>query len=477
MPLIIPANSITGGYEVDNSLRFNDDSSDYLNRTFTTPTNNKIWTFSTWFKKSSNSIYQVFLNQGTTSNDKAHIYFHNGDYFRVIQTDSNVDTFKLDTSALFRDNSAWYHIVVGFDSTQATASNRVKIYVNGEQATSFITENYPAQNLTSLINSSSSHSIGRRDFTSNMYFDGYMSEYCFIDGQQLDPTSFGEFDEDSGIWKPIDVSGLTFGTNGFYLDFENSGSLGADVSGNGNNFTVNNLTSIDQTTDTPTNNFCTLNPLTKTSYNTQAEGNLESLGNTSSDQGHSDSTISASSGKWYAEVKVIATNTTGGTPSYPRYGIRHINNKEYGRLLNGGSGSPGRYFSNEGLYQSDGQKYINATLSAFGNTFTVNDIIGIAVDCDNGAVYFSKNGTWQNSGDPTSGASKTGALTTWTPSDSDGFVFCSTEYNNSKSHWNFGNPPFTISSGNSDANGYGNFEYSVPSGYYALNTKNLSEFG
>ena len=201
------------------------------------------------------------------------------------------------------------------------------------------------------------------------------------------------------------------------------------------------------------------------------------MGNTSSDQGHSDSTISASSGKWYAEVKVIATNTTGGTASYPRYGIRHINNKEYGRLLNGGVGSPGRYFDNEGLYQSDGQKYIDASTSSFGDTFAANDIIGIAVDYDNGAVYFSKNGTFQNSGNTASGASKTGALVTWTPANLDGFVFGSTEYNDSKSHWNFGNPVHSISSGNSDANGYGNFEYAVPSGYYALNTKNLAEFG
>ena len=187
---------------------------------------------------------------------------------------------------MYRDVSAWYHIVVAVDTTQGTASNRLKLYVNGEQITSLQASSYPSLNFDTLINNNNAHYIsGAVDTTyGTRRFDGYMAEVCFIDGTALDPTSFGEFDEDSGIWKPISVSGLTFGTNGFYLDFEDSAALGDDVSGNGNNFTVNNLTAIDQTTDTPTNNFATLNPLNNYwSAATFSEGNSVYTSNNTGD--------------------------------------------------------------------------------------------------------------------------------------------------------------------------------------------------
>jgi hypothetical protein len=257
MPLILGANSITGGYEVDNSLRFNDGSSDYLSKTLGAPTNNKKWTWSSWLKRSTISNDQhTFFSAGTDYNM---LQFATADTIQIEFDDS--DNYRVRTNRLFRDVSAWYHIVVAVDTTQSTASNRMKFYVNGVQETSFSTANYPPQNYDTPINSATEHNIGRRITDTSKFYDGYMSEVVFVDGQQLTPTDFGEFDEDSGIWKPIDVSGLTFGNNGFYLPFENSAALGQDDSGNGNNFTVNNLTSIDQTTDTPTNNYATLNPL------------------------------------------------------------------------------------------------------------------------------------------------------------------------------------------------------------------------
>ena len=467
-PLAFPQTTIA------NACRFNDGSTDNLTRTPSGASNRKTWTWSGWVKRSTLGASQDLFNAYNPSGFWERFYFTSGD---ILEYDNDIagSDYTLQSTMLFRDTSAWYHLVFAKDTTQSTEADRLKIYVNGSQIS--LTEvalGYPPINTDGDINNTYAHDIGK--LASGSYFDGYMTEIIFVDGQQLTPTNFGAFNPVTNIWEPRGYAG-TYGTNGFKLNFADSSALGDDTSGNGNDFTPNNLTSIDQSTDTCSNNFATLNHLTNASYHTLAEGNLQSFGNTSSDQGNSDSTISASSGKWYAEVKCVATNTTGGTASYPRYGIRHINNKEYGSKLNGGVGSPGKYFANEGLYQCNALKFANDATSSFGNSFTANDIIGIAVDYDNGAVYVSKNGTFQNSGDPTSGSSKTGALLTFTPGDLDGFVFACAEYNDSKSQWNFGSPPYAISSGNADANGHGNFEYAVPSDYFALCTKNLSEHG
>jgi hypothetical protein len=256
MPLIIPANSITGGYEVDNSLRFAIGSSDYLNRTPSSASNRKTFTWSFWVKRSDLASSRTLFNSVDTASGStgfSALYFlSTGELFTTVREVSGQK--RLQTNQLFRDVSAWYHIVLAVDTTQGTASNRRKLYVNGSQVTSFSLQDDITQNFDTSVNNTVTQDIGvykNSGGSRNSNFDGYMAEVVLIDGQQLDPTSFGEFDEDTGIWKPKAVSGLTFGTNGFYLDFENSGSLGADVSGNGNNFTVNNLTSIDQSTDTP----------------------------------------------------------------------------------------------------------------------------------------------------------------------------------------------------------------------------------
>jgi hypothetical protein len=233
-------------------LRFNSGSSDYLSQTQGSG-NRKTFTVSFWVKKSKTGNIQFLFNANNDSNNNFYIAFWNDDTILIQEEASASGVFNLKTNAVYRDVSAWYHIVVKVDTTQATASDRLKLYINGVQITSFSSSIYPSLNYDTRVNNSLALRIGARG-DNNLYLDGYMSEYYFIDGQQLDPTSFGEFDEDSGIWKPIAYTG-TYGTNGFYLEFKDSSALGDDTSGNSNDFTVNNLTSIDQTTDTPTNNF------------------------------------------------------------------------------------------------------------------------------------------------------------------------------------------------------------------------------
>ena len=478
--LIVGGNQSAGGYDVDNSLRFNKASTDYLNRTFSTPTSTQKCTYSGWIKRSKlNDLGgQYFL---TYFGDFSNAMYFNGAGTGLGSNDQFVlycdPTIRLYTNRLFRDPSAWYHIVVAIDTTQATASNRVKIYVNGVQETSFATETYPAQNgnLTGLFGATgSTHDIGRGKATGTTeYFGGYMSEIVFIDGLQLDPTSFGEFDEDSGIWKPIDVSGLTFGNNGFYLDFEDSSALGNDVSGNNNDFTVNNLTAIDQTTDTCTNNFATLNPLqTDHSGNTSfSEGNNKFQATTGDWVGTA-STQGTNTGKWYAEFKLSTLTTSAmigvatdvymsdrGVTDYVGF-TSGLSNYAYAKYFTSGADA------NEGkIFQYD------QTQNTYGSNTggSTGDIIGVALDLDNNKLYFSVNGTWENSGDPAG--------------NSNGYTIGAGTYQfgvwgyQSTSEANFGSPPFTISSGNTDGNGYGNFEYAVPSGYYSLNTKNLAEYG
>ena len=472
MPLILGTNSIKDtGYDVANSLRFNDGSSDYLSKTLGTPTNNKKWTWSSWLKRSTISNDQhTFFSAGTDYNM---LQFATADTIQIEFDDS--DNYRVRSNRLFRDVSAWYHIVVAVDTTQATASNRMKFYVNGVQETSFSTANYPPLNYDTPINSATEHNIGRRITDTSKFYDGYMAEIVFIDGQQLDPTSFGEFDEDSGIWKPIDVSGLTFGNNGSYLDFENSGSLGADVSGNGNNFTVNNLTAIDQTTDTCTNNFATFNPLENYyQSNTYSEGNLQ-VQTANTPFTYNFATIGVSTGKWYWEVEYDAKS--GGTDQ-PMIGITSTQPTNTDQEL-------GNFANDFGWYTDNGTGYLannNSYTDEGFNAYTVGDIISVALDLDNNKLYFAKNGTWEKSGDPTSGSTGTGAISITAPASTPlGAYFPSvadgtTSYN-ATFKANFGNPIITISSGNSDGNGYGNFEYSVPSGYYALNTKNLAQYG
>jgi hypothetical protein len=458
--LVLGANSVSG-YTVKNSLRFNSGSSDYLSRTFGSAGNQKTMTFSFWVKRSNLSSGTDVISQGSGS--ACHINFDGSNQIEMNLRNSvdGASNVFLITSQLFRDVSAWYHIVLALDTTQATNTNRVKLYVNGTQVTAFGTTTYPSQNGNLFFNEASAINIGRSVSTGSHY-NGYMSDVFFIDGQALTPSSFGETDEDTGIWKPKAYTG-TYGTNGFYLQFKNSASLGTDSSGNGNTFTVNNLTSVDQSTDTPTNNFCTWNPLDNF-YNgsTFSEGNNRVVTGAST-YTYNTGTIGVSKGKWYWEVK--ATATTSGSASWYCIGASSI-------ISTSGTSELGYSLYTFSYIGDNGTVRINGTTVATLSTYTTGAIISIALDLDNNLVYFYKNGTIQNSG---TGISITASSSTpigfWLPAVGD--------YDGASTYTfdcNFGNPPYSANS-YQDANGFGNFSYSVPSGFYSLNTKNLANFG
>jgi hypothetical protein len=232
-------------------VRFNRGSSDYLSRTPASSGNRRTWTFSTWVKRSSLTGNQDLITSGSALQVVSYIYFYTANGIFAFEEYTGGYQINIKSNAYLRDLSAWYNLIIAVDTTQGTASNRIKMYINGNQVTSLSATTYPSQNFECNINSNTLHNIGCEQNSAN-FIDGYLAETVFIDGLQLGEDSFGEFDEDSGIWKPIDVSGLTFGTNGFYLEFKDSSALGDDTSDNTNDWTVNNLTSIDQTTDTPT---------------------------------------------------------------------------------------------------------------------------------------------------------------------------------------------------------------------------------
>ena len=467
---LYPATQVASGYEVANSLRFNDGSSDHLTRTQTNDSSNTKFNFSVWIKRSNLGASQV-LYATQSGSDEARVEFNSSDQLFWYKYNGSSFQWSLQTNRVFRDVSAWYHINLKYDSTQGTSSNRLKMYINGVEETSFSQSGYPSSSENSNFFQGATAYLGCSENTAG-FFDGYMSEYVILQGQALDPTSFGEFDSDTGIWKPIDVSGLTFGTNGFYLDFENSGSLGADVSGNGNNFTVNNLTSIDQTTDTCTNNFATLNPLAQTTTKgIVSQGNLEydRQGSTASWVAIG-STIGVTTGKWYYEYKVIdaGTPSQGSQIGFVNYDVSNFQSDSSSDLFSTGEYS---FYSGGGNIVTNGSNQ-----GTFEGGYADGDIIMVAIDLDNSYAYWGKNGSWINSGDPTSGSSGTGGFSI-TGVGTNIFAPAIAHREDGNGQANFGNPPYSISSGNADGNGYGNFEYSVPSGYYSLCTKNLAEYG
>jgi hypothetical protein len=294
-----------------------------------------------------------------------------------------------------------------------------------------------------------------------------MAEVVLIDGQQLDPTSFGEFDTTTGIWKPKKIGQIAnAGTNSFYLDFKDSSNVGKDASGLSNNFTVNNLTSIDQSTDTCVVNFATINPLTPATA-TLSEGNLKFANSATNHKGVV-GTFGASSGKWYCEIKT--TDVSDST----HVGIIDIDQQSDTPGNTIGYSSRGYSLSNErDVYNNNG---ILSGYTDWSGTYGDGDILGIAMDLDNNKLYFSKGGQWSNGSgawDSTTFNASTGAIPITAGYT---YTFGASVYNGNN-EFNFGSPPFSISSGNSDANGFGNFEYPVPSGYYALNTSNLNTYG
>ena len=452
----------------------------YLTRTPGSSGNRKTFTISAWFKKCKPGSNQILVQAATDGSTRSQITIRSDDAIEFYSENGGVTKINLKTNRLLRDTSAWYHVVVAIDTTQGTNTNRAKLYINGVQETSLATATYPDQNYDTQFNHTVAHTIGRRDAYSDMYFEGYVSHFSVVDGTALAPTSFGETDSTSGIWKFKSPSGITWGTNGVHLKFENSGALGTDSSGNTNTFTVNG--NLKQALDTPSNVYNTLNPnyqstFHSTSRATLANGNTKwTASSNNTGQNAILSTLGMSKGKWYMEVKwkgtydaVIAvakedfgmmTAGTGGFQSAGWYGMMaNIGNT-------GGSGM--QWWSN------------NSATGERGTALSQNDIVMMAIDIDNSKLYFGKNGTWEESGDPTSGASGTGATSTLA-SNTTYLVGCGNYGYDVANSWefNFGNGFFgttAITSAGSNGNG-SLFEYDVPNGYYALNTKNINTYG
>jgi len=467
MVTVLGANTLSsGGFEVANSCRF-DGSSSSMSITPGSNMNLDRWTWSGWIKRSSIGVLQSILAADNAASDTTLIEFDANDKLNFLNLVSNNIKGKKITDRVFRDISAWYHIVVVWDSANSTAADRIKIYVNGVRETSFSSSTNPDANEPSQLGEADvSTLIGTYVGEDSRFWNGYMAEVVLIDGAALAPTSFGEFDSDSGIWKPIDVSGLTFGTHGFYLDFEASGNLGNDANG-GTDLGETNLAATDQSTDTCTNNFATMLPLTKSTDATLSEGNLNVTYGTASTRRAIFGSIVVTAGKWFCETKVIATSQTSVEMNL---GISNTYNPEaIGNALISANGFT------VSLFPSNGSLYIGSTRDEQGlGNLAVNDIIGMAINIDDGTLQFYKNGSALGSAnDITTGDSDDGELYP-------GFTIansCSSGGQTFTASHNFGSPAYSESGGNSDASGFGNFSMSVPSGFFSICTKNLAEYG
>ena len=451
-----------GGYTIAKSLRFRSSASAYLSRTPASAGNRKTWTWSAWIKRGSLPGNFYLMSTGGSYTDTGFMGIG------LVDTGSGqAANFNLTTgtqvfrrsNALYRDPSAWYHLIVSFDTTQSTAANRVKMYVNGVELTSFAISNDPTQNTDYGFNQGSVASfIARNTVSSDSYFDGYIADQYFIDGQALTPLSFGETDATTGVWKPKAYSG-TYGTNGFYLKFTDvattSGSnagLGKDFSGNGNYWNTNNISvtsgatydsmkDVPTLTDTDTANFCTINPLNTQSNLSVTNGNLQCVGSTANWRS-SVGTIGSTSGKYYWE-----TTLTSGSQlmvGFAKSSFAGTTDNQY----------VGQTSDSYAYYTDTGGVYNTGSSTAYGATCAAGDIIGVALDLDNGKAYFSKNGTWQNSGNP---ASQTNPAFT---SLSGTFLPGLGMYSTTGAVINFGQRPFT---------------YTPPTGFKALNTYNLPD--
>jgi len=484
--LIGGANSAADtAFSVANSCRFEDGDSAYMHKTCSSAFDTDKWTISIWFKRGNLGLDTrlISCDNDDGSNDD-YIRFDDADQMEFMIYEGSSIVGLLKPNMVFRDVGAFYHLVCVWDSANGTAGNRMRMYVNGTEVTSFETDTNPTSGVNaSWGNTSHPIEVGRRGSNGTQYFDGYIAEVAVCDGQAYAASDFGEFDEDSPtIWKPKDISALTFGTSGFYLDFEDSSNLGNDANG-GTDFTEVNLAATDQATDTPTNNFATLNSLVTESGSTFSEGNCKVL-TSSSLGGGNFSTIAASAGKWYAEFKLTAHSAASAIEATINVSdtshVAKFNDGDYTTFLS-------RYaVGNWGILNYLGRSYVTSsgsqsTTDTQHDGWALNDIIGVALDCDNHKVYFSKGGGWQDAVDSWGGSSPDSYLTIQSDFGEGSYVFNVGDSSTSSTcTWecNFGGcSAFTVSSGNADANGYGNFEYAVPSGYYALCSKNMGLYG
>ena len=454
MATVLGANTLSsGGFQVNNSVRFNSaDSADLRISDYSgAGTSRRIRTYSMWIKRSELSYAVIFGSAG-----KDHWVFNANNTIQF-NIGSGTDSRRV-TTRLFTDVTAWYHLVFAYDTTQGTAANRFTLWVNGVETSTAIVagKNDVQQNEDALVFiNGDTHTIGS-DEDGASYCDCYMAEWVFVDGQKLDADSFGEFDEDSGIWKPIDVSGITLGTNGFYLDFQTASDLGIDA-GNDNDFEPTNLAATDQATDTCTNNFCTMNPLIPTTNATFSEGNCKLAIGGSSIQGAGIGTFGLTTGKWYWEIKLLADkdNHTHGV-------ISELTEELYTNVtaIQNDGGVTSWINGDGGEVVVDG----SASTADYG-IMAENSIMGIALDLDNFKItYLDDNSA---------------LVSNFNLSAERGTIFPLIKMGiNCTAEVNFGGcSAFAVSSANSDADGHGNFEHAPPSGYFAICSKNLAEYG
>ena len=473
MPLILPGNvgsaTAATGYNVANSCRFDDGSSDHMHKTPGSAGSRIKWTFSVWLKRSALGQMPIFAVPGGDTNNYDEFYFNDSNKIQYSAMVSGTQ-YALRTKRQFRDTTAWMHLALIYDSNNGTAGDRMQLWVNGVRTAEADMEDTTfkdAQNYSSSINNDKIHYLGKVTTNTAGIFDGYMAEVVFQNNSADSPVDkFGEFDSDSGIFKPIDVSSLTLGTNGFYLDFEASGNLGNDVGG-GTDLTEVNMDAQNQSIDTCTNNFATWNNLLGIQIpDTFSESNLVlTMGQNA--WRTTFSTIAASSGKFYAEVKwVTGSEFTAGFGNAQSYSV----DQDLNDLVAdpGGDGYVSVIYKNGALYEN------GSNTSTGYSTYSSGDIIMLAMDLDNYKLYLGVGGTWGKSGDP---AGNSNGVAIPSANQGDFFHFAVSTYGNTQASGNFGSPQFSISSGNTDGNGYGNFEYAVPSGFFSLNSKNLAEFG
>jgi len=446
-------------------------ASTYLSRTLVTPTSTTQYTFSAWVKRTttvgSSSLNEVIFSNWSSTSNVGYIRFEDQtDTLHIYDNYGGTQKLNYRTTASYRDTNAWYHIVVNAD-TSRSSGDRCRLYVNGEQVS--LTKVSDSTGTLGMLSANSTNGmrLGAINNTggTEYYLGGLMSHVHFIDGGIYEASDFGEYDA-NGVWKIKTSPSVTYGTNGFFI--LKDGNSVTDQSGNGNNFTVAGGT-LTNTEDCPSNVFATINPLDNY-YNGQQSGSI-SNGNTKIQTGgsgiesYTTSTLGASSGKFYCEMKLISSTTTFKT----RFGIAYEPTNSTTDWL--GKRAVGWSYREDGRVTNNSSNY-----SGTWDSYTYGDIIGMAMDLDNNKLYFSKNGTWQNSGDPTSGATGTGGVTLTADKtyliaigdETGGYSVC---------ELNFGNGYFgttAVSSAGTNASGNGIFEYDVPTGYTALSTKGLN---
>jgi len=447
----------------------------YLTDTQGTPTNNLKWTWSSWIKRGELAAagHAAVENIFTTYVDASNLFyirFNDTDYIDIRNMASVGTGGRLITNAIYRDPSAWYHVVVVYDSANASAGDRMRLYVNGVEETSFSLDTNPSSSQVCTMNADTRVvELGRRsDGSSN--FTGVLAHTHFCDGQAYAASDFGETDATSGIWIAKSSPSVTYGNNGFFLKYQDTAAFGDDSSGNTNDFALSGT--MTQTKDTPDNNFCTMNPLNNYLFNgTYSNGNNTVATDVKC---WNSTTLGMTTGKWYWETKIVSS--TSGSD----WTVGFAGKTATGASDDGGSTNGTDVFH----FRATGAVWNNGSTSLTTTSYTSGDIISIALDLTNNKWYVGKNGTWLNSGDPTSGATGTGAVGTTTASGSTtaGAYFPSVSYLDAAQSGtfstNFGNGYFgttIVSSSESDDAGIGSFEYDVPAGYYALCTNNLGD--